>query len=434
MTSGGEKILLQANHQRNHPSICILSFSLISRDGRVLRQIRHLAPYYSLSIVGYGDPPPEYEGIETVRWYRVDFPEAPPFQSPSMEENKDRRKWAAGYRFLRSKLSRLMNSLILGFGQIQPWFYEVWYWRKRSYHQALEYLIHSRCDAILANDWESLPVAEKAARLLGSKLVFDAHEYAPLQFENKLIWRLFFRGAIVYFIKKYSHWIDRAFTVSPAISERYRQEFGFESVLLLNAPEIVPIPERDVDFEHVRLVHHGLAIRHRKLEGMIRALALSHRRFSLHFILMDRDRRYLDELKQLAEESAPGRVVFHDPIRPEEMVHRISEYDIGFCYIYPSNYNYKICLPNKFFDSIAAGLAVLIGPSPAMVQFVQEYQAGWVAPSFEPKDVAETLNQITKDELVKRRLASREAAKKINAATEMRKLVQVFNRLLVQDR
>ena len=323
MTSGGEKILLQANHSGNHQSICILSFSLINRDGRVLRQIRHLAPYYSLSVVGYGDPPPGYEGIETVRWYRVDFPEASPFQSPSMEENKDRKSWAAGYRFLRSKLIRLMNSFTLALGRIHPWFYEVWYWRKRSYHQALEYLIHSRCDAILANDWESLPVAVKAAKHLDSKIIFDAHEYAPLQFENKFLWRLFFQRAVIHFIKKYSHFIDGAFTVSPEISERYRQEFGFESVLLLNAPGLVSIPERAVDFEHVRLVHHGLAIRHRKLEGMIRTLALSHRRFSLHFILMDRDRRYLDELKRLAENCAPGRVVFNDPIRPEDMVHRI---------------------------------------------------------------------------------------------------------------
>jgi hypothetical protein len=149
---------------------------------------------------------------------------------------------------------------------------------------------------------------------------------------------------------------------------------------------------------------------------------------------MDRDRGYLNELKRLAVDCAPGRVVFHDPIRPEDTVHRISEYDIGFCYIHPSNYNYKTSLPNKFFDSIGAGLAVLIGPSPAMAQMVQVHQVGWVAPSFKPEDMAATLNQITKDELVKRRLASREAAKKINATTEMRKLVQVFDQLLVQNR
>jgi glycosyltransferase involved in cell wall biosynthesis len=387
--------------QGNHKSICILSFSLIAQDGRVLRQIRHLSPHYSLTIVGYGEPPPVFENLKMVRWYRIDLPESPQFQASLREGNKVRKRW---------------------------------YWNKRQYHQGLEYLIHSRCDAILANDWESLPVAAKAARRLGSKLVFDAHEYAPLQFENKFLWRLFFRGAIVYFIKKYSHWVDRAFTVSPRISERYRQEFGFESVLLLNAPEIVPIPERDVGFEHVRLVHHGAAIRARKLEEMIKALALFHKRFSLHFILIGRDTGYLDELKRFAEKCAPGRVVFHDPIRPEDIVHRISEYDIGFCYIYPSNYNYKICLPNKFFDSITAGLAVLIGPSPTMAQLVQQYRLGWVAPSFEPKDLAETLNKMTKEDLVKRRLASREAAKKMNAAIELSKLVQVFDQLLVQNR
>jgi glycosyltransferase involved in cell wall biosynthesis len=198
--------------------------------------------------------------------------------------------------------------------------------------------------------------------------------------------------------------------VSPPISERYRDEFGFESVLVLNAPDLVSTPERAVDFEHVQFVHHGLAIRHRKLESMISTVALSHKRFRLHFILMERDHGYLDDLKRFAEKCAPGRVVFHDAIRPEDIVRRISEYDIGFCFIYPSNYNYKVSLPNKFFDSISAGLAILIGPSPAMAGVVREHQVGWVAPSFEPQAMAATLKEIT-EEIQTRRLASRKVAR-----------------------
>jgi hypothetical protein len=42
----------------------------------------------------------------------------------------------------------------------------MWYWSKKPYQQALEYVLQSRCDAILANDWDSLPVAVKAAKRL----------------------------------------------------------------------------------------------------------------------------------------------------------------------------------------------------------------------------------------------------------------------------
>ncbi len=407
--------------ERHDHSICILTFSVIRNDARVLRQIKYLFPHHDLTVIGQGAPPVEIRNMQPIQWYSIDPP------GPSVDRDSN------GYPRLLRKLTRLVNSFLLGLGRFCPALFEVWYWSKKPYHQALGYVLQSRCDAILANDWESLPVAAKAASRLKSKVVFDAHEYAPLQFENQFVWRLFFRRAVVHFIDAYSHAIDQALTVSPPISERFRQEFGFEPALVLNAPEKVSLPERAVDFEHVRLVHHGGAIRHRKLESMIRALAFSHKRFSLHFILLGGDRGYLDELRRLAEACAPGRVTFEDPVRPEEIVPRISEYDIGFCFIYPSNYNYRVSLPNKLFDAIAAGLAVLIGPSPAMVEVVKEHQVGWVAPSFEPQALAATLNQITVEDLVMRQSASREAAKKLNADTEMGKLVQVFERLLVHD-
>src|SRR5690242_13673236 len=46
-------------------------------------------------------------------------------------------------------------------------------------------------DLIVANDIESLPLA---FQLKGTaKIIFDAHEYAPRHFEDKLSWRIFFQ-------------------------------------------------------------------------------------------------------------------------------------------------------------------------------------------------------------------------------------------------
>jgi glycosyltransferase involved in cell wall biosynthesis len=162
---------------------------------------------------------------------------------------------------------------------------------------------------------------------------------------------------------------------------------------------------------------------------MIEALALCDRRFSLHFMLLNNDPEYLKELKRLAEELTPGRIIFHNPVPPEDVVLRVSEFDVGFCLIAPTNYNYLVSLPNKFFDYIMAGLAVCIGPSPSMEEIVYEYGLGFVAPSFDPRDVAETLNQLTNDRLAMMRKASQEAAKKINGESEMRKLVELYDRL-----
>jgi len=397
--------------QKSLHSICIIAFSTIRHDARVLRQIKYLSPHYDVIVVGYGAPEEKWATQGGIRWYPLDTLESFP------AECSFTRMWR-----------RLINSAILGLGRFRPLFYERWYWSKRHHAQALEYAIQSHCDALLANDWEALPVAVEAATRTGAKLVFDSHEYAPLEFGNLPSWRFFFRRAIVHFLKKYSSQIDASVAAWPVISERYRREFGFEPLVLLNAPESVLLDERPLDFDHVRLVHHGVAIKGRRLENMIMTLATSHPRFQLHFILIEGDSGYLDELKELAERRAPGRIFFENPVQPEEIVERISEYDIGFYLLAPTSFNNQMSLPNKLFDYIAAGLAVFIGPSPSMAEIVRQYGLGWVAPSFEPKDVTETLNQITYDQLLHRRLASRDTAKKFDAVTEMTKLVNIFDR------
>src|SRR5262249_46644187 len=101
-----------------------------------------------------------------------------------------------------------------------------------------------------------------------------------------------------------------------------------------------------------------------------------------------------------------------------------------FGLIAPTNFNYLMAMPNKLFDFITAGLGVFIGPSPAMADVVKKYQAGWVAKSFEPRDLAETLNGLTAEGIVAARENARQAAKEWNADHEMGKLVKLYEQLL----
>ena len=219
--------------------------------------------------------------------------------------------------------------------------------------------------------------------------------------------------------------------MASAIAERYGREFGFHPSVILNAPDGVPLPDRtEADFSEVRLIHHGAAIPDRRLEEMIKTLALCDRRFSLHLMLTGKDLDYISRLKKTAEELAPGRVVFQDPVSTEEVVRRISEYDVGFCFIAPTNYNYLVCLPNKFFDFIAAGLPVCIGPSPSMAEVVRGRGFGVVAASFEPRDLAAALNGLSRERLSEMARAARAAAREVNAEREMGRMLEIYRRVL----
>lgn len=389
-------------------SICIISFSAISRDARVLRQIKYLAPHYHLAVIGYGNPPLEWQNVPNIQWMSI-----------VPLDNK--------------LLAKLVGLAALALGKLMPILYRYWYWRKPEHADALQKAISSGCDAFHANDWEALFIAVEAARRQGGAVVFDAHEYGPLEFESVWFWRLLHSSAIRYLLHQYISNVDISITVAPSLAQRYKQEFQLEPMVVLNTPDYIEVPARPVNPDNIKLVHHGVANRDRHLEAMIEALALSDTRFELHFMLVENDPQYVYSLQQLAWRLAPKRVTFHPPIAPQEIVPQISRYDIGFCLLPPTTYNLKVSLPNKFFDFIVAGLAVCVGPSPEMANFTRQYKIGCVAPGFEPADVAKTLNELTAGQIAEMRQAALNVAKQFNAGQEMKKVVDIYQQLFAGD-
>jgi glycosyltransferase involved in cell wall biosynthesis len=419
-------------------SICIISFSPIYRDARVLRQIKYLSQDHLITVIGYGPPHRDFIDHLRVKWIDL-LPSSPTkMSSPKKEKGRSfsllnfRGNSAIGRlgRFLIRSFKLSSSCLLASLGRVHPYFYEVWYWTNRHHVAALQEVLKEKADAFHANDWDSLVVAAEAVKKKGGKLIFDAHEYAPLELENRRYWRLFFKPVIEHFLRKYASSIDASTTVALPISRRYREEYGFNPVVVLNVGESTPFTANKPDTRGIRLVHHGGAVRDRELERMIETLSFCDERFTLHFLLIDNDRSYIDYLKKRAVTLAPGRVSFNDPVPPEQIIHRISEYDMGFYLLIPKNYNNLVALPNKFFDYIKAGLPVCIGPSPSMEELVRQYGFGRVAPSFDPREVAQLLNELTPEDIKEMRLAAKRTSREMSAEKEMQKLLAIYARLL----
>jgi glycosyltransferase involved in cell wall biosynthesis len=220
-------------------------------------------------------------------------------------------------------------------------------------------------------------------------------------------------------------------TVCEPIAERYKRELRIDPIVVYNAPKpvLVHSARANTSAQRIRLVHHGYAQRGRGIDQMIRAVALSNPRFTLDLMLMDDDVAHVQELKRLANQIAPGRIFFREPVPPLDIVRTVAEYDMGLCVIQPVTYNTLMMLPNKLLEYIQAGLAVCVGPSPAMVNVVQRFNVGVVAPSFSPGDVAATLDRLTVEHVKAMRSAAIRAARTLNADVEMQKIVDLYDGL-----
>lgn len=392
----------------NLPQITILAFSPIQRDARVLRQIEYLAQAYSITVVGYG---------------QLAQPIHPAVRMCSIEPDNS-----------SVNAQKFRNRTLLLLGKVMPSLgYETWYWSKSNHRSAYEALQKSKAHLIHANDWNALPVAYKAAQQSGARFVLDLHEYAPLEAAQRRTWYLYQKPMIEYFLRKYGRFAAATITVNQTIAEKYIQEYAFQPIVIMNAPQQTQLPIfRPVNPACIRLVHHGVPNRDRQLELMIQAVALADDRYILDLILVDSTDDYLLELKALAARLAPNRIHFLPPVPPAEIVTRLTEYDMGFYLLPPVNFNNMAALPNKFFDFVSAGLAVCIGPSQEMARLTRQWGLGVVAESFDSAVVAATLNKLTATEIERMKRQSLEAGKSLNANIEMAKLQTLYAQLLHQ--
>ncbi|HEY3415973.1 MAG TPA: hypothetical protein VGM23_03720, partial [Armatimonadota bacterium] len=311
--------------------ICILSFSPVARDARVLRQIKYLAPHYRLTVIGQGERP-NFTSAETVEWHAIETPTRSHLPHSSslagiVRYNIDKAvRLCREGRFWSVLAGRLLPILLsLQLGKLFHFLYDQWYWSIPLHQLAYERASSCECDLFLANDWNTLPLAVECAKKRQAHVVLDLHEYAPLEFEDIPAWRRLYTPAIIYFLKKYAPAIAASITIAAPIADRYRREFPLDPIVVHNVPEYSVFSSRLVDPEQVQLIHHGGAMRSRHLENMLQTLALCHPRFRLHLMLVGDQQGYVQELRTLAESLAPGRVFFHNPVPTTEIVRTIAE-------------------------------------------------------------------------------------------------------------
>lgn len=285
-----------------------------------------------------------------------------------------------------------------------------------DYEPVVQNFQDTQYDLVVANDIDTLPIA---FRMKASKILFDAHEYAPRHFENNRIWRVFFQPFYLALCRKFIPKVDGMLTVGEGLARAYERSFGIRPVIITNATRYYEIQPSEVKADRIRLIHHGIANESRRLELMIELMEHLDERFTLDLILMTSDyasrrtKEYIRELKNRI--AAIPRIKILPPVQSHQVVEAINGYDIGVFLIPPVNFNYANTLPNKLFDFIQARLGVAIGPTPEMAGIVSRFGNGVISENFEPAALARALTNLKHEDVVRFKRQSALAARELNA-------------------
>lgn len=377
-------------------TILVIRFFYLDKDIRVTRQIRTLKKKYHVIAAGYSAP-----NSDEVDFFHIED-------------------------LARSFFTKVRAIFFLIFKR-----YERVYWDSKCRilkRRLKSYLKDHHIDAVVVNDPSPLPLITSLVQD-HIKIILDLHEYSPRQHEHSLTWRLFIQNYVMYQCQTYFKKVDCFMTVCQSIADEYKRVFSLENVgVVMNAPAysldcqiVVPTENR------IRMIHHGAAMRKRKLEKMIDVMNLLDERFSLDFMLIPSyDPGYLEWLKEYAKDNKA--VNFIEPCAVSEITSKINQYDIGFC-LFESDYNFNLqhCLPNKFFDFLQARLCFCVSGSVEMNSLIKQYDLGLSFDTLNIDVIAKQLLKLDSEKIISFKNNSDAVAKQLCAEVEQEKFLNLVN-------
>jgi hypothetical protein len=380
-------------------SVLIICFNDLKNDARVTRQINFVKHDFKLTVLAF------------------DAVTDSSFELRQVEKTK--------LTFIRKAVSSVF--LLLGMNKIA---YRLLY----DYQQHVPALRNRKFDLIIANDIESLPLAFDIATPK-TNVFFDAHEYAPRQFEDRLYWRIFFQRFTLALCKEYIPKVAGMSTINSGIANAYETHFGVKSIIITNASDYMPLTPIMRDVYPIRLVHHGIFTLSRSPHIMIDLMKLLDSRFTLDLIYMlpqhasPGTQKYFESFKKMASET--GRIRILPALKGSDIIPFIHKhYDMGIILVPPVNFNYENGLPNKLFDCIQARIAMVVGPLREIAQVVTQHDIGIVSPDFTAEGMASVLTHLDLDHLNEFKKNANAAASKMNAEFNKAVLLEALHKIV----
>jgi hypothetical protein len=377
----------------------IICFTNLKNDARVVRQIDFLKDQYQLTVAAFDAyPDNQYEFFK-------------------LEKTK--------LTFLRKSISSVF--LLFRFTSIA---YKLLHNYKKYVHQ----LRIKDFQLIIANDIETLPITYQIASAQ-TKVFFDAHEYAPRQFEDRLYWRIFFKRFNIDLCRKYIPRVDGMSTINGGLAREYEAHFGLKPIIITNASKYYDLTPKLLSRYPIKLVHHGIFTISRSPDIMIELLSLLDDRFTLDLIYLlpenasEKTKQYFEEFKRKAFQT--GKIKILPALKSDQITSTLNaHYDMGIILVPPVNFNYENGLPNKLFDCIQARLAMAVGPLREIAQITNQFNIGVVSDDFTAQGMAHTLNKLMLADINRFKENSTEAASRLSADYNKSLFLETLNQIL----
>jgi glycosyltransferase involved in cell wall biosynthesis len=227
------------------------------------------------------------------------------------------------------------------------------------------FAVRARADLYIGHNPQSLPVVAWAARWAGAKYGFDYedfHQGERLADSAEMLSDRLLRAIEERYITGAAHLTASSSGIAREVAALHEIP---EPQTILNVfpwadrPELVSV-SRSPKRQNLSLYWFSQIVGlDRGLQDVIQAMGGLPAQVELH-IRGNRSAEVESELMRLAQKcGVRNRIIFHDVVMPQDLVSAAANHDVGLCLEFPSNLNRDLCVTNKLFVYMLAGLALI---------------------------------------------------------------------------
>ncbi len=272
---------------------------------------------------------------------------------------------------------------------------------------------------------ETLLIGVTTKLILGSKLIYDAHELETERDEPSYILKFF------YIIEKISlRFIDSIIVVNNSIRNKYIELYSIPKSQI-HVIRNIPIYKQPKNSKYNLKKKYGI-----KKDGLLFGLIGmfgANRNIDLLLETFSKNTSHhivfvgfgSMESKVISYSNRFSNIHFHPPVPMEDISSITSEFDVGFNISKATSKNVYLSLPNKIFEYLHGGTPIIVSDFPEMKNIVEEYQCGWIISPHE-EQLGELLNQLNKIAVHKQEAKAISARKLFNWEMEEKILLNLY--------
>ena len=248
---------------------------------------------------------------------------------------------------------------------------------KAIYKKIMEY---GNVDVVHFHDPELMFIGKKLTKK-GIKVIYDSHENVPKQIMSKPYIPIWARKIISSYLNHLELSAAKKFYAIVSVTDEIQKRFSKvnkNSLLLRNFPVLKSFSEPAFDKKNMSFIYAGGVTAIRGAREMAQASNKSGIEIQVYG-LVDSD----------VEEFSKGYSLFklHGSLKQEELIKQYETAAVGFILFYKVP-NHMVCSPNKLFEYMASGMAVIASDIPMWKEIVEKYNCGICVDPYDVEAIA----------------------------------------------